>query len=51
MTHHTRLWQALDARDPKKGYGVKLRDGQWYWYESWVNRVREHCREKQADYA
>jgi hypothetical protein len=51
MIHHTRLWQALDARDPKKGYGVELKDGQWYWYEVWVNRVREHCREKQADYA
>ena len=43
---HTNLWKSLKAKDPKKQYGVKLSDGQWYWYESWVVKVREHCSEK-----
>jgi hypothetical protein len=50
MTNHTRLWQSLDARNPNKSYGVRMRDGQWYWYETWVERVREHCREKSELY-
>ena len=48
MADHTDLWKALDAKDPKKSYGVRLNDGQWYWYENWVNRVREHCQERQV---
>src|SRR4051794_11164216 len=29
---HTDLWQSLKAKDPAKGYGTLLSDGQWYWY-------------------
>lgn len=50
ISRHTDLWKALDAKDHVKGYGVQMLDGQWYWYESWVNRVREHCRENAGDY-
>lgn len=49
--HHTQLWQALDAQNPKKGYGVRLTDGQWYWYDNWVERVREHCEQKKAEFS
>ncbi|MBC8159566.1 MAG: hypothetical protein H8E94_09580 [Alphaproteobacteria bacterium] len=45
---HTLLWQSLEAKDPNKPYGITLSDGQWYWYETWVDRVREHCRENAA---
>ena len=38
------LWKSLSAKDPAKAYGVQLSDGQWYWYETWLNRVREHCQ-------
>jgi hypothetical protein len=50
MAHHTELWQSLDAKAQDKGYGHKVADGQWYWYDSWVNRVREHCLENAARY-
>lgn len=45
VTAHTDLWQSLKARDSAKGYGTLLSDGQWYWYQNWLNRVREHCEE------
>lgn len=47
---HTELWKMLDAKNASKGYGIELSDGQWYWYESWLNRVREHCKENAALY-
>ncbi len=49
--HHWKLWSSLDAKAPGKPYGVTLSDGQWYWYETWVERVREHCRENAEIYA
>jgi uncharacterized protein DUF3644 len=50
ISHHTELWRSLDARDPTKGLGVSMLDGTWYWYESWVTRVRAHCEENAARY-
>lgn len=44
MHDHTMLWQGMDAKDPAKGYGVYV-EGAWYWYESWVAVVRQHCAE------
>ena len=46
---HTLLWQSKDAKDPAKGYGVVV-EGSWYWYESWVAVVRQHCEENAARY-
>ena len=42
IQHHTKLWKDLDTRRPETGYGTFV-SNQWYWYESWVNRVRLHC--------
>lgn len=42
MHHHTLLWQAKDAKNPAKGLGTSV-DGSWFWYESWLDQVREHC--------
>ncbi|MFW6068104.1 MAG: DUF3644 domain-containing protein [Chloroflexota bacterium] len=39
---HTRIWQAEEARDPAKNYGVEVQ-GTWYWYENWLARVLEIC--------
>lgn len=50
MHWHSELSRSLAARDPAKGYGVRLSDGQWYWYDTWLNRVREHCAEHAAKY-
>jgi hypothetical protein len=50
LHRHSELWRSLNAEDPAKGYGVRLTDGQWYGYDSWLNRVREHCQENAARY-
>jgi hypothetical protein len=46
MDAHTNFWKSLKARDPKYQYGVKLSDGQWYWYETWITKVREYCAQR-----
>ena len=45
MHQHTELWKEKGAKNPKKGYGSNV-EGSWYWYETWVSVVREHCRLK-----
>jgi hypothetical protein len=50
MHHHTQLWQSEDAKNPAKGFGyqpVKT----WYWYEVWVERVRQHCVDSRERYS
>jgi len=47
--HHTQLWKALDAKNPGKGYGWLIA-GTWYWYESWLLVVRNHCEENTGLY-
>jgi hypothetical protein len=42
MHYHTQLWKQLDAKNPGKGYGVQVAST-WYWYERWIEKVREHC--------
>ncbi len=37
--------RAVDAKNPKKGFGVEL--GQrWFWYEHFLPVVREHCAKR-----
>jgi hypothetical protein len=47
ITSHTGLWQKLKAKDPAKVFGVTI-GKQWYWYETWLNRVREECQKQSA---
>lgn len=49
MQHHTDLWKAKDARNPKKQFGVEV-EGSWFWYQPWVEEVRKHCRENEGLY-
>ena len=49
MQHHTDLWKAKDAKNPKKQFGVEV-EGSWYWYQPWVEEVRKHCRENEGLY-
>lgn len=42
MYYHTQLWKSKDAKNKKYNYGVKV-SKQWYWYENWVNEVRDYC--------
>lgn len=43
MHHHTVLWQSEDAKNSTKGFGINV-EGSWFWYQSWLERVREHCK-------
>jgi hypothetical protein len=51
VQHHTRLWQRLDGKDSAKGYGAIVAEGTWYWYERWVDVVRDHCVQNREKYA
>ena len=50
ISKHSDLWKALDAKNALKPYGVEIA-GQWYWYDTWINRVREHCKENHDEYS
>ena len=50
LHEHTMFWKSLDAMRPEKGYGVFLREGDWWWYDSWLDRVRNHCEENKDKY-
>jgi len=48
--HHTDLWKSYDAKKPGKGYGVQI-GKQWYWYDRWLEVVREHCKKNAEKYS
>ena len=50
MHRHSQLWKELDGKNPGKGYGVWV-DDTWYWYDRWVDKVREHCAANKELYA
>ncbi|NVK17505.1 MAG: DUF3644 domain-containing protein [Methylocystaceae bacterium] len=47
--HHAQLWNDLDAKNPGKGYGVMVATS-WFWYDTWLEVVIEHCEEHAVDY-
>ena len=49
MQRHTDLWQASDAKNPGRGFGCQVAKT-WYWYETWVDAVRQHCADNAAQY-
>lgn len=49
MHHHTELWKNLDAKREGRGLGVSVA-GAWYWYEPWIELVRNHCQENAAHF-
>ena len=50
LHYHTKLWKALDAKNPGKGYGVETAADGWRWYERWIEAVRQHCEENRRTY-
>jgi hypothetical protein len=46
---HVDLWRAEDAKNPGRGYGVDIA-GSWFWYQNWVDRCIEHCKQGGAKY-
>lgn len=49
MHHHTQLWKRLDGKNSNLGFGVTV-EGSWYWYDSWIKKVEEHCKENKDKY-
>jgi hypothetical protein len=47
--HHTLLWQERDAKNPANGLGTNV-EGSWFWYEAWLEQVREHCKANVAQF-
>lgn len=47
--HHTQLWKKMDGKNKSKGFGVQVAKT-WYWYDSWLEVVRKHCRENAEKY-
>lgn len=43
MHDHTTLWKRETAKDPKKNFGTLVAE-QWYWYDSWLEYVTDHCQ-------
>lgn len=35
----------LDAKNPKKGFGVEL-GKRWFWYEHFIDQVRSYCKKR-----
>lgn len=51
LHNHTQLWRKLDAKNPAKGYGCPGDYTKtWVWFQSWVERVLEHCQENAQKY-
>jgi len=47
LQRHTELWQALDGKNPDKGFGkAGVYQHTWEWFEPWLARVRAHCQEQ-----
>jgi hypothetical protein len=49
MHKHTILWQEKDAKNPKHQYGTQV-ESQWYWYEPWLDQVRQYCNQNEPIY-
>jgi len=49
MHHHTMLWQEKDAKNLAKSLGTHV-EGSWYWYQPWLEQVREHCKQNAGQY-
>lgn len=49
MHAHTEFWKAEDAKNASKSLGTCV-EGTWYWYESWLEKVRIHCKANETKY-
>lgn len=50
LHHHTQLRNALDAKNPGKGYGIDTESDGWRWYQRWIDAVKQHCDENRDKY-
>ncbi|SRR5574344_1921844 len=48
--HFIKLWQENDAKNPTKNYGIYVADKYWYWYQNWMDFVKQYCEENRSMY-
>lgn len=48
MYHHTCLWKKNPDNLNLKEYRHKVANKNWYWYENWVNYVRDYCSKNKS---
>lgn len=48
MHQHTSLWKQSEAKNPAKGFGVKVAKT-WYWYDSWLKEVEKYCEQNKNE--
>jgi hypothetical protein len=46
---HTQLWRDNDAKNPSRGFGAIVVKT-WYWYDSWMQFVRNYCEKNKSKY-
>lgn len=49
MHNHTQLWKEKDGKNPGKHFGVSV-EGAWYWYDNWIEVVKDHCKKNEGKY-
>lgn len=49
MYQFVQLWKSLDGKNPANGFGVMV-SKTWYWYQSWVEQVEQHCKQHKDEY-
>ena len=49
MHQHTELWKQTDSKNSSKHFGVQIAKT-WYWYDSWIEFVRNYCLENKEKY-
>ncbi len=50
ITNHTDLWKSMNAKEINKNYGTLVANKTWYWYENWIDVVRNHCKKNSDRY-
>lgn len=41
---HVNMWRDQDGKNPARGWGTEVQ-GQWYWYQNWIDRCIMLCHE------
>jgi hypothetical protein len=43
IKEHTDYWKLENAKDLQKGFGTQV-ESTWYWYQNWVDKCIEYCK-------
>lgn len=43
ISKYTDLWKEKDGKNKEYAYGTEI-SGTWYWYDTWLEIVWQHCQ-------